>query len=247
VADTDVMAALTRAEDRHFWHLARNRFIVSRLRRLAAAHSARVLELGCGGGCVSAALARSGWAVTGVDGHLSRIRQAAARAPAATFVVHDLERGLEPLGGERWEVVGLFDVLEHLSEPAAALRSAAGAVVPGGLIVGTVPALMALWSDVDVRSGHRVRFGRTTLESLLRSVPVEVLEIVDFNRLLVPMLWLQRRAVARSDALEQGLKVPWAPINAALDYALRVEQWLTPLLSTLAFPGASLWFAARVR
>ncbi len=248
VADAGVMAALSRAEDGHFWHLSRNRFIARQLRRLGAAPPARVLELGCGGGCVAAALARAGWRVTGVEGHLSRARQAAARAPGATFLVHDLSLGLEPLGTERWDVVALFDVVEHLEDPGAALRLALRRVVPGGLLVGTVPALMSLWSDVDARSGHRLRYERPALADLLGALPdAEVLEVAHFNRLLVPLLWLQRRAAARPDALERGLEVPWAPLNALLGGALRLEHRAGPVLDRLRVPGASLWFAVRAR
>jgi 2-polyprenyl-3-methyl-5-hydroxy-6-metoxy-1,4-benzoquinol methylase len=244
VADSEVMAALSRAEDGHFWHLSRNRFIARQLRCLGVMPRARILELGCGGGCVAAALTRAGFRITGVEGHLSRIRQAAARAPGANFLVHDLRLGLEPLGTERWDVVALFDVLEHLEDPAAALRLALRCVVPGGLLVGTVPALMSLWSDVDVRSGHRLRYDRRALASLLGELSdAEVLEVTFFNRLLVPLLWVQRRAAARPDALERGLKIPWAPVNALIDGALWMEQRTAPLLDRLRIPGASLWFS----
>jgi SAM-dependent methyltransferase len=246
VADTEVMAALSRAEDGHFWHLSRNRFIARQLRRLGVTPPARILELGCGGGCVAAALARAGFSVTGVEGHLSRIRQAATRAPGATFLVHDLRLGLGPLGTERWDVVALFDVIEHLENPAAALQVALRRVVPRGLLVGTVPALMSLWSDVDARSGHRLRYDRSALTNLMGELPdAEVLEVTSFNRLLVPLLWVQRRAAARPDALERGLKVPWSPLNALVDGALWMEQRIAPLLNRLRVPGASLWFAIR--
>lgn len=246
VADAEVMAALSRAEDGHFWHLSRNRFILGQLRRLDVEPPARVLELGCGGGCVAAALARAGYAVTGVEGHPSLIRRAAARAPGATFLVHDLRLGLEPLGEARWSVVALFDVIEHLEDPRALLCQALQRVQPGGLLVGTVPALMSLWSDVDVRSSHHLRYSRIALATLLDGLPAaSVHEVVFFNRLLVPVLWIQRRAAAGRDALERGLEIPWAPLNALALRALSMEQRATPLLERLRVPGASLWFAVR--
>ena len=246
VARSEVMAALSRAEDRHFWHRSRNRFIAHRLRGLGLQPPAHLLELGCGGGSVAAHLAGAGWRVTGVDGHLSRILEAAARTPTGTFVVHDLRLGLEPLGPERYDVVALFDVIEHLEDPQTALCRAAERVVSGGFLVGTVPALMSLWCEVDVRSGHQRRYTRRELATLLSSAPgVDVVEIASFHRLLVPPLWLLRRVNPRPDALERGLEVPWGPLNGLAHAALRAEQLAGPLLDLLRVPGSSLWFAGR--
>lgn len=258
VASSRAIAALEAAEQRHFWHRARNELIVSRLARLGAPPPARVVELGCGGGCVSAALAEAGYVVTGIDGHPSLVARAARRAPAASFVVHDLAQGVDALGVEPADVVGLFDVLEHLDDPAAALSHALSCARPGGLVVGTVPALMALWSLVDVHAGHRVRHDVTSLTLLLeralgaRAVEgapsAQVLEIAPFNRLLVPLMLVQRRLVAGRDmgaTSEQNLAVPPAPVNLALLAALRFERRLEPALARAHVPGASLWFALR--
>lgn len=243
VEDAQVMAALARAEDCHFWHLSRNQLVADRLRRLGVHPAATILELGCGGGCVAAHLARLGYAVTGVEGHLSLAMQAAARAPTAAIVVHDLARGLEALGSGTFDAVALFDVLEHLEDPLGALVQALSRAAPGGLVVGTVPALMSLWSEVDVRSGHRLRYDAVGLTALLQSVAgAELVEVVPFNRCLVPLLWLQRRAVPGRDPLASGLVVPWRPLNAALHGLLRLEH---RALGSAAIPGASLWFAVR--
>jgi SAM-dependent methyltransferase len=248
IEDASVMRALALAEERHFWHRTRNQFIVDRLRGLGACPPAQVLELGCGGGSVAAHLSRAGYAVTGVDGHLPRILEAAARAPEAHFVVEDLSKPnvLADLGGA--DVVGLFDVIEHLDDPGQALARAVELCRPGGIVAGTVPALMALWSEADRSAGHRTRFELVGLERLVRAVPgATVLEVVPFNRLLVPLVWLDRRARADGGAggrPEHYLRVPWAPVNRFLSALLRMEHGLGSVLPR-SMPGASLWFALR--
>ena len=84
--DDGVMRALAAAEDRHFWHAERNTFIVERLRQSGFQPGSRILDVGCGAGCVSAALERAGHQVTGIDGHLSQDR--AGREARSRLAVH---------------------------------------------------------------------------------------------------------------------------------------------------------------
>ena len=208
-----------------------------------------MLELGCGGGAVCAHLCRLGYEVTGVDGHLDRVREAARRAPRGLFFAHDLAKGTAPFSDGAFDAVGLFDVIEHLDDPRQALTSALACARPGGLLVGTVPALMSLWSEVDDQAGHRLRYEPRGLAALLGSLAgCSVVEVRRFNRILVPMLFLERRMLRRSkSAVPVGthLKVPPEPINRAFDALLRLEQALDFALEWLRLPGASLWFVLR--
>jgi SAM-dependent methyltransferase len=244
VTDARAMSALAGAEERHFWFVSRNGLIARRLARLGVRPPARILELGCGGGAVLAHLSRCGYDVTGVDGHLGRVVQAAVRAPAARLFVHDLERGLGCIGEERFEAVALFDVIEHLDDPSSALTAALDHVAQGGFLVGTVPALQLLWSDVDVRSGHRRRYGRAELAALIAGVRGTAdVEVLPFHRLLLPFLWMQRKLARPGQTLEEALAIPHPIVNAAMLRLLGVEHRLDRFIGPV--PGTSLWFAAR--
>ena len=247
ISDLTAVRRLYEAETRHFWFRTRNEFISKRLADLGLAPPARVLELGCGGGAVCGHLARVGFDVTGVDGHLPRVLEAARRIPGGSFFVHDLSNGTGPFCRGAFDAVGLFDVIEHLDEPAEALSAALDCARAGGLVVGTVPALMSLWSDLDAQSGHRLRYERSSLAQLLLSIPgASLIEVRPFNRFLVPMLFFQRQLMApRRAATSEGMywRVPPAPFNRAFDTLLRLEQALAFALDWLRLPGASLWFA----
>jgi SAM-dependent methyltransferase len=246
-SDLDVQALLF-AEEHHFWHRARNRLIVRRLRALAP--RARVLELGCGAGCVTAALSRAGYEVTGLDGHPALLEVASRRVPGVPLVCHDLRASKPSPAGAPFDVVALFDVIEHLDEPAQVLETAAELARPGGLVVGTVPASMFLWSGIDEHSGHKIRYSERTLREQLSQVRgTTVDEIVPFFGLLVPIMLVQRRVVGRrADAADaaRNLAVPWWPVNEAMLALARVDEMLSPAYGRLGFPGASLWFALRV-
>jgi SAM-dependent methyltransferase len=251
VTDERTLRALRDAEDRHFWHLTRNELIVERLAAIGVRPGARFVELGCGGGCVTAYLSRAGYDVVGVDGHRALVELASSRAPDARFWVHDLSRGAGGLPERGFDAAGLFDVIEHLDDPRAALRDALDLVRDGGWLVGTVPASMRLWSRVDVQAGHRRRYEPSTLRADLRSIDVADIRIAPFNRVLVPAMMVQRRVVSRlgdrGRISEANLGVPpwWA--NRLAAWVLRAERRLSPVLDRRNLPGASLWFAARKR
>lgn len=237
------------AEDAHFWHRTRNRIIGDRLAGLAIRNGARLLELGCGSGSVAAHLAKLGYEVVGVEGHRRLIQMAAKRAPTARFWLHDLRRGTSELPERDFDVVALFDVLEHLDEPEIALRDALLCLRSGGYVVGTVPALMLLWSAVDLRAGHKTRYSRASLRGLLEGVKgAEIVEVAPFNRSLVPLLFVQRTLAARSaDALaaRHSFTVPPWPIDRGLGGLVLFEHRLARFLDRTPIEGASLWFALR--
>jgi SAM-dependent methyltransferase len=244
-----LVRALLDAQARHFWHNTRNRLIVSRLRRLGVPAGARLVDLGCGSGGVAAALSRAGYRVTGVEGHRVLIEAAARLPESLTLWLHDMRRGLGALPERGHDVAALFDVIEHVDDPVALVAEAMACVRPQGWVVGTVPALMWLWTGIDVRAGHRLRYTTVTLQKALLRVPgARLVEIVPFNRVLVPLMWIQRLLVGRGDTTEdliRSLAVPPLPVNALLAGLIRIEQGLAGLLDHTPLPGTSLWFALR--
>lgn len=114
-----------------------------RLRWLRAAlgaslATARVADLGCGGGLLSVPLAAGGARVVGVDLSRASLAAAAARGmPSACFVRADLRAC--PLAAGSFDLVLLADILEHLEDWPAAIASAARLLRRGGhLYVNTI-------------------------------------------------------------------------------------------------------------
>lgn len=102
----------------------------------------RVLDVGCGGGLMSEALAREGAHVVGIDasaGNIGAARRHAAADPAVAARL-DYRHGdpaatLQP--GERFDVVLALEVVEHVDDVPAFLAQVAAAVAPGGLLVAS--------------------------------------------------------------------------------------------------------------
>lgn len=103
----------------------------------------KMLDVGCGGGLLTEPLARLGGDVTGIDASEANVAAARAhaaqsgleidyRAQTAEALLDDLQRGT---GGGPFDVVLAMEIVEHVADPDAFLRTCAKLVAPGGLAV----------------------------------------------------------------------------------------------------------------
>lgn len=126
------------------------------------------LELGCGDGVMLHALRSRGWEVCGTE--RTEAMAATARDRYGIRMYVDPE-GPQP-GRDRFDLIILFQVLEHLSDPVAALRHAAALLGEGGRIVVGVPNRGSwqaafgggVWFHLDVPR-HLVHFTPAALEA----------------------------------------------------------------------------------
>ena len=114
----------------------------ARLDYIAAAagglHGRKTLDVGCGGGILSEALARAGAEVTGLDLASEALRVARAHAAEQSLSIDYVEIAVEAMAEQHpahFDLVCCLEMLEHVPDPASVVRACARLVKPGGTVV----------------------------------------------------------------------------------------------------------------
>ncbi|HEY6048907.1 MAG TPA: class I SAM-dependent methyltransferase, partial [Sphingomicrobium sp.] len=153
-----VYQQMAELDERHWWYRARREILAELVRReVAPPKDAAVLEIGCGTGHNLAMLSQFGE----VDAlELDDEARAIAEKRLGRTVMRAPLPELEGVPDRHYDLIGAFDVIEHIDDDAAALASIAGKLKPGGKFVMTVPAHQWMWSAHDTVNHHKRRYSK---------------------------------------------------------------------------------------
>jgi len=140
----------------------------SEMLRFIPAGCTRVLDVGCGGGNFGAALKQSRQVeVWGLEPVASAVAEAAKKLDR---VIEGIFTPEAELPRASFDAIIFNDVLEHLPDPASALRFARTLLQPGGVVVASIPNIrhfQTLW-EIVVRGELRYRDSGTLDRTHLR-------------------------------------------------------------------------------
>lgn len=227
----EAYALLSRAEEKHFWFRGRNRIIQNIIERfIPNPRGKSFLEIGCGTGYVLREISRMGFAATGMDMHGEGLRYAKKRVPEARLITGDL---FTYSPEKKFDGIGIFDVIEHIEDDAAALRACARLLKNNGKIFLTVPARPELWSVYDTISGHKRRYTETALRAVFAAGGFTVLHIgyVGFFQYLPHMIMkqLMLKGIRKNDTMSVLSRVVQQPaplLNYLLEQTFLWDLWL---------------------
>lgn len=225
---------LSESENKHFWFRGRNMVIRETIRSsLRNARGMSFLEVGCGTGYVLAELAKMGFVVTGLDMHDEGLAYARQRVPAGNFFVGTLDQ-FRPK--QRFDAVGMFDVLEHISNDSTTLLSCLRLLRKNGMLYITVPARPELWSVYDDISGHKRRYTKDSLVEVLTAAGFRIRSISYFGffqyipHLVMKRLILSQSGSTANDVMSVLKKVVWQPpgmLNWLLEQSFALDMFLS--------------------
>lgn len=219
--DASLFAEMARIQNTHWWFRARRKILARLIEMLNLPEPAAVLELGCGAGGNLTMLQRFG-VVRAVE------LDASARAYASKISGLNVEAGCLPDRLPEWsdqfDLVCMFDVLEHIEDDAAALRRIRQLVRRGGRVLITVPAYGWLFGPHDRAHHHFRRYTKRALRQKLREAGFRVARIGYFNTLLFPAVVVERLTNMATNSQRQAVGLPPAWLNNVLYRVFAIES-----------------------
>jgi SAM-dependent methyltransferase len=237
-----VYQQMAELDDRHWWYRARRRILAELIRREAKLPAdARILEIGCGTGHNLSMLGGFGH----VDGlELDDEAAALSEKRLGRKVMRSPLPALNEVPGD-YDLVGAFDVIEHIDDDHAALAAIATKLKSGGKFIMTVPAHPWMWTAHDVANHHKRRYSKRALQTLIDASPMRLDRIGYFNSLLFPVAVAQRTVSKLRGKDDGDVSLPPAPLNGALEAVFAAERYLVGRLPLP--PGLSLFAVASAR
>ncbi len=170
-----------------------------------------VLEVGSGIGNLSQWLVPDCEHAVLTDVEPSYVRRLQARFGSTPEVeVARFELGREPppsVARHRYDAILAINVIEHVRDDEAAVRTLAGLLKPGGHLLVYVPACQFAFGTLDEALGHFRRYSASTLDALLARAGL-VAEGVHYMNLLGLAGWIWNGRVRRARALHPA-QVRW--------------------------------------
>lgn len=232
-----------RIEEKHFWFVARRGFLLGRFNKFIDKKS-RIIEIGAGTGNVAHYLMKNGFENMCVGEMHKNGLEYARQYGLKGLYQFDL---LRPTFQNEFDVVCMFDVLEHLEGDGQALLNAHKMLKLEGKIVLAVPAHKWLWSSADHFASHKRRYTRNSLTKLFLENGFEVVEIKYFFILLTPFLFLRKLLSPDKENNTKDAGAESMNIHPVLNKALLGITWLENRLFDF-FPnffGGSLYAVAK--
>lgn len=173
-------------ERTHWWFRGRRTVYFGLLRHhLADLSPQRVLDLGCGMGGFLEGLGELGAQVVPSDVSLESLSHCAQRG----FAEGVLSSGYSlPFADDSFDLVCLFDAIEHIPDDQRAMQEVARVLRPGGHVFVSVPAYQFLYANNDRVAQHMRRYTRGMLRGLFEQAGLRVERNTHANVFLFPLI-----------------------------------------------------------
>jgi SAM-dependent methyltransferase len=217
--EPQLFAQLATLEAKNFWFRSRNHLLIWVLQHYFP-DAKTFLEIGCGTGFVLSGIEKALPKLTLYGSELFTVGLgfAAQRLSRAEFFQMDARK--IPFENE-FDIIGAFDVLEHIKEDMIVLTEMYRAVHQGGGIILTVPQHPWLWSQADDYAHHVRRYRAPELKAKVENAGFKVVRMTSFVSLLLPFMLLSRLQQQRHNS-------DYDPTTE-----LRISGWMNAILESI--------------
>lgn len=248
--DAGAFKFLFTVENKHFWHVGRKEIIGQVLKHSLGKtdfKNIKMIEIGCGTGNVLSYLRTQNMNISGADYFIEGLQFCQQRIKAPLY---QIDASQTPFANNSFDIIGLFDLIEHIQQDETLLKEAHRICKNNGKIIITVPAHQYLWSYFDQLSCHQRRYSKNELIDKLQKAGFKVEKISFYMFFLFPIFFLLRKLAGlrpnspnqTTTALASELQ-PIPVINYIFLLLLRLEKYL---ITHLNLPwGASLICVAK--
>jgi SAM-dependent methyltransferase len=217
------------ATGEHFW--IRRRFYV--LRRLAdniLRNSRCAAEIGCGNGLLQRGVEDYyGISVTGFDlNEVALQKNVSCVSPLYCYDIHQRN----PEFAAHFDLLLLFDVLEHIEAESDFLQAAKFHLTESGMLLVNVPAHEFFHSDYDRAAGHIRRYSANYLAKVAGNNGFKIRALTYWGLPLVPLLLARKGMSMRPTDGKAGFDTRGSAINSVLSLLARCEPLPQKFLGT---------------
>jgi SAM-dependent methyltransferase len=219
----------------HFW-ICRRFEVFRRLAGSLIANSVEMAEIGCGHGLLQLQIEKAyGREVMGFDLNEIALKQnVSQRSRINCYDIYQKDSTLR----EKFDLIFLFDVLEHIADEDGFLNALLHHLAPGGRLVVNVPAGMWAYSAYDVAAGHVRRYSIRSLLDVAEHNGLHVKTYTFWGLPLVPTLLLRKFWLLGNRNAEKVISAGFDSRTRSLNQLLGIVSRCEPIPQT--FLGTSL-------
>lgn len=172
-------------DDHHWWFIARKKILRNLLKSSIKKEISDSLDIGSGPGINVSILQEVSKKITCLEASDEAIKFGNKKYPELEMI-----KGYFPatIPNRKFDMITMFDVLEHIDNDSEALRTAYSLLKTGGYFIMTVPSYMFLWSEHDEHVHHKRRYTKKQIIDLLKKAGFEIDRITYFNTILFPAI-----------------------------------------------------------
>jgi SAM-dependent methyltransferase len=222
----DAYLEMADTEDRHWWFAGRRAVLSHLIGTFGLPQSARILEIGSGTGGNLEMLSTFGQ-VSAFEMD-ERARLIAMEKTGDRFEILSGVCPTDiPFVDAKFDLICLFDVLEHIDEDVETLIALKGLLAEGGRVLLTVPAYRWLWSSHDKFLHHKRRYSAVELRNKAMTSGFRLAKMSYFNTLLFPIAAIVRlkdRLIGSSKP--SGTEIPPVFVNRLFIKLFGLERFV---------------------